>query len=275
MKSEALVTWEIADGVGHIVMNRPDAANALDTATSRDLVEAVGRAVLAAGKEVGAVLLSARGRHFCAGGDINEFVVRRDDLEQLVRELLDGLHPAIHALATLPVPVVSAVQGPIGGAGISLALCADLVLAAPAMKLRGGYSALGLSPDLGASYYLSRRAGSARAKAILMTNRTLSCDECQAWGLVDEVHGADQLPAAATDLARRLAQGSTRSLGGIKALCDGAFAHDLQAHLALEAAALMRCAASADGREGVSAFVEKRAPVFDRLMNLQGAHGEQ
>ena len=261
-REQNVVQWRVEGGVGHIVLNRPEAANALDSACGHALVEAIAQARRGAGTEVRAVLISSRGKQFCAGGDIREFVERRHDLDQLVRAMLDGLHPAIHALATLPVPVVSAVQGPLGGAGISLALCADLVLASPAMKLRGGYSAIGLSPDLGASYYLARRAGAARAKHILMTNRAVSAEDCLRWGLVDELHGADELLPAATALARELAQGATTSLGGIKALCDSAFDHDLRTHLELEREALLRCAVSAQGREGVSAFVEKRAPDF-------------
>ncbi|HVR48248.1 MAG TPA: enoyl-CoA hydratase-related protein [Pseudorhodoferax sp.] len=259
MPAEALVRWHVEDGVGHIVLNRPQAANALNSAAGLALADAIGQAARA---DIGAVLLSSTGRQFCAGGDIAEFVERQADLDRLVRAMLDSLHPAIHMLATLPVPVVSAVQGPVGGAGIALALCADIVLAAPAMKLRGGYSAIGLSPDLGASYYLARRAGAARAKLILMTNRAIAAEECLRWGLVDELHEAEALPGAARALALQLARGATGSLGGIKRLCDGALQHGLQTHLQLEREALLRCAVSADGREGIQAFMAKRAPVF-------------
>lgn len=259
MPAQTLVQWSVEDGVGHIVLNRPDAANALNMACAQAIGDAVAQASRA---HVGAILLSANGKQFCAGGDIHEFVERRDDLDALVTAMLDVLHPALHQLATLPLPVVSAVQGPIGGAGIAMALCADLVLASPAMKLRGGYSAIGLSPDLGASYHLARRAGSARAKNILMTNRALSAEQCLAWGIVDEIHAADVLLPTARALAVQLARGATDALGGIKQLCDSAQSHDLRTHLDLERAALLRCARSEQGREGVSAFVEKRAPVF-------------
>ncbi|WP_326543330.1 enoyl-CoA hydratase/isomerase family protein [Pseudorhodoferax sp.] len=259
MAAEALVRWHVEDGVGHIVLNRPAAANALNSAAGLALADAIGQAARA---DIGAVLLSSTGRQFCAGGDIGEFVQRQADLDRLVRAMLDPLHPAIHTLATLPVPVVSAVHGPVGGAGIALALCADIVLATPAMKLRGGYSAIGLSPDLGASYYLARRAGAARAKLILMTNRAIAAEECLRWGLVDELHEPEALPGAARALALQLARGATGSLGGIKRLCDGALQHDLRTHLQLEREALLRCAVSADGREGINAFMARRAPVF-------------
>lgn len=259
MTETSLVTWHTEDGVGHIVLNRPDAANAIDMAMARALTAAIAQAVQS---DVGAILLSANGKQFCAGGDINAFVARQADLDALVHELLGLLHPAIHQLASLPVPVLSAVQGPIGGAGIALALCADLVLASSSMKLRGGYSAIGLSPDLGASYYLAHRAGAARAKNVLMTNRVLSAAQCLDWGLVDEVHAPEALLPAARALALQLASGATASLGGIKRLCDGALHNDLRSHLALERAALLACARAPDGREGVHAFIDKRAPVF-------------
>lgn len=259
MNDRRYILWHAEDGVGHIVLNRPEAANAMNTVCGRQLADAVAQAARA---DVGAVVVSSHGRQFCAGGDIDQFVERRDDLDALVREVLEIVHPAIHTLATLPVPVISAVQGPVGGAGIAVALCADLVLASPAMKLRGGYSAIGLSPDLGASWYLARRAGAARAKYILMTNRAITAEECLRWGLVDELHDAHDLMPAACTLAGQLARGARRSLGGIKRLCDSAHEHDLRAHLDIERDALLGCTRSADGREGVKAFVEKRAPRF-------------
>jgi 2-(1,2-epoxy-1,2-dihydrophenyl)acetyl-CoA isomerase len=253
------VLWRVEDGVGHITLNRPDAANAMNADAARQLAAVIDVACKA---DIGAVLLSSTGKQFCAGGDINEFVARRHALEGLIREILDLMHPALHRLVTLPLPVLSAVHAPIGGAGISMALCADIVLASTAMKLRGGYSAIGLSPDLGASYYLSRRAGAAKAKYILMTNKVIPAEECLRLGLVDELHAPDQLLPAATQLAVELARGATGSLGGIKRLCNDAATLDLHTHLERERQALLRCARSADGQEGITAFVEKRAPRF-------------
>ena len=259
MTEPALVLWRVENGVGHLTLNRPDAANAMNTPLARQLAAAIDAAASA---DIGALLLSSTGRQFCAGGDINEFVARRADFDQLIRAMLDVLHPAIERLVTLPLPVVSAVHAPVGGAGISMALCADIVLASPAMKLRGGYSAIGLSPDLGAAYHLARRAGAATAKYLLMTNRAITAQECLRLGLVDELHAAESLLPAATALATALANGATGALGGIKRLCDAAPTLDLHAHLQRERQALLRCAQSADAREGVAAFVDKRAPRF-------------
>ena len=156
------IHWFEQAGVGHIVLDRPAMANAVSHDMARQLTAAV---LQAKASSVGAVLISARGKQFCAGGDIQEFVANRERLDTLAADILATAHPAINQLANLPVPVISALQGPLGGAGISLALCADLVLAANTIFMRGGYSAIGLSPDLGASYFLARRSSPARAIA--------------------------------------------------------------------------------------------------------------
>jgi 2-(1,2-epoxy-1,2-dihydrophenyl)acetyl-CoA isomerase len=256
---QELVLWRVDEGVGHVTLNRPDAGNAINTVLALQLRAAIDAACNA---DIGAVLLSSTGKQYCAGGDIQEFAQRRSDLEQLIREMLDILHPAIHRLVSLPVPVVSALHAPVGGAGISLALCADIVLASTAMKLRGGYSAIGLTPDLGAAWYLARRAGAAKAKYILMTNKPVSAEECLRLGLVDELHSADELLPAARRLAADLASGATAALGNIKRLCDNAQPLELHSHLERERLALLRCAQTADSREGIAAFMERRAPHF-------------
>ncbi|ADP17203.1 enoyl-CoA hydratase/isomerase family protein 16 [Achromobacter xylosoxidans A8] len=254
------VTWHVQDHVGHIMLNRPEDANAIDLPFALAFSRVVEQAARA---DIGAVLLSAAGKQYCAGGDINAFAACEGTLDSLIGELLDILNPAVARLAALPLPVISAVHAPVGGAGIALALCADIVLASPAMKLRGGYSALGLSPDIGASYFLALRAGAARAKYILMTNRAMPAEECLRLGLVDEVWSQEDLQDAAVALAGRLAAGATGALGGIKRLCEDAGSHDLPTHLEHERRALLRCARAADCREGIAAFRQKRPPRFD------------
>lgn len=153
-------------------------------------------------------------------------------------------------------------NGPLGGAGIGLALCADFVLAAESVKLRTGYAAIGLSPDLGASYFLARRVGAVRAQQWFMLSETIDAQRCLAHGVVDALHPDAELAGAAENLALRLAQAATASLAGIKALCSGLPARDLQAHLSLEHQLLTARASGADAQEGVRAFVERRAPRF-------------
>lgn len=263
MLDEARVQWRLDGRVGHIEFNRGDAGNAVDLPFARALAAAVDQAATAvADGRAGVLLLSARGRQFCVGGDIRSFIERRDDLPALVDQILQWVHPAVHRLATLPVPVISAVQGPAGGAGIALALCADFVLAADTIRLRGGYTAIGLSPDGGASWFVARRAGAAVAKRIFMLNRSISAQECLRLGLVDELHATAALLPAAQNLAQQLAQGATGALAAVKQLCDSATRNDLHTHLQLERNTLLARAGSADSREGIQAFIDKRAPDF-------------
>jgi 2-(1,2-epoxy-1,2-dihydrophenyl)acetyl-CoA isomerase len=258
------VLTEIQGSVGTIILNRPEQANTLDSATSQALIEAVH--AIAADDSIRVVLLKGSGKIFCAGGDIGGFTRDIDNLPGLLGTMLTPLHDAILKLATLPVPVVVALNGPIGGGGIGLALCADFVLAAESMKLRGGYSAIGLTPDVGSSWFLTRRAGAARAKEIFFLNGSMSARECLACGIVDAVYPDDELISQANSLVSRLATGATGSFAKIKDLVDGVQNRSLQGHLALEREYMIAAGGSPDAREGVVAAIEKRAPIFGGRM---------
>lgn len=256
------ILLDIRDAVAYVTLNRPEQANVLDDASGPALIEITRQLADAQARgEVRAVLLAALGPHFCAGGDIRGFAAT-DDMASLLDRTIPPLHAAIHTLSTLPVPVVSAVQGSLGGGGIGMALCADIVLASASMKLRGGYSAIGLSPDVGVSWALTRLVGPMRAKHILFTNQPLNAEQCMAAGLVAEVHADAALLPAAHDLVRSLAQGASGSLARIKSLVDLASSHTLHQQLAMEHLGMVACGATEDAREGVKAFSEKRAPRF-------------
>ena len=257
MNTEEGVGWEISDDIGRIVLKRPERANALGLKSSRALVHAIDE-VLA--RKPRAILLT--GRVFCAGGDIEEFVAAGEGLPALVDDILEPLHPALLRLSTNAAPLVVAVNGPAGGAGVGLALCGDFVLAAESMKLRTGYAAIGLSPDAGASYFLARRVGPVRAQPLLMLSDAIDSQRCLAWGAVDALHADAELAAASEALVVRLARGASASFGGIKALCAGAPGRPFEEHLAMERKLLRERAGSADAREGVAAFMAKRAPRF-------------
>jgi 2-(1,2-epoxy-1,2-dihydrophenyl)acetyl-CoA isomerase len=250
------------NGIARITLNRPERGNTLDL----ELAVAFNNAINAIANDpsVRAVLLTGAGRIFCAGGDITSFVSAGENLAQMIDDLLGILNGAMLKLATLPVPVVSALNGPVGGGGIGLALCADMVLAGNSVKLRGGYAAIGLTPDVGASWFLTRRVGPSRAKQVFFLNRPLLARECLAWGIVDCVYQDEQLMEEAEKLVVQLAQGPARVLGRIKKLVDGALDLGLAEHLGLEREYMVASGRSDDAREGVHAFVEKRAPNFDR-----------
>lgn len=254
------VAWWTEGGIGHIELRRPERANALATPAAHALADAID-AVLESNPKV--VLLTAQGPVFCAGGDIDEFARAGGRFDNLVDTILDKLHPALLRLVCSPVPVVSAVGGNVGGAGVGVALCADFVLASDHIKLRTGYAALGLSPDVGASYFLARRIGSQRAKQWFLLSDAMSAQQCLQAGAVDALYPAAELPAAALALAQRLARGARGSHAAIKRLCDAAAQRELQEHLALEHRLLRERTRSADGAEGVAAFLQRRAPQFE------------
>lgn len=250
------------DHIAFITLNRPARANVLDFELSPALIEAI--ASVAADASVRAVLLQGTGKQFCAGGNIADFVSAGGDLSSLLDRHIPPLHEAIHQLATLPVPVVAALNGPVGGGGIGVALCADIVIAAESMKLRGGYSAIGLTPDAGGSWLLTRRVGAARAKEIFFTNEALSAERCLALGIVSQVVPDAELAARATALVESLACGAAGSFARIKTLVDGAGERSLREHLALEHRLMVEVGGTADAAEGVAAFGQKRLPVFGK-----------
>lgn len=254
------IEWNVDDeGVGRIVLNRPGHNNAL----GRDSAPAVSRAideVTSAKPRV--IVIEARGPIFCAGGDIREFVQAGDRLDNLVDEILNDLLPGYLKLAQATCPIVTVVGGPVGGAGVGLALCGDFALASDTMKLRTGYAAIGLSPDVGASYFLARRVGSVRAQQWLMLSDAIDAQRCLAAGAVDQVFPAADLDAAAQALVDRLRDSAPASLAAMKRLSLEGPSLPLQAYLALEQQLLKACARTADAREGTSAFVGRRRPRF-------------
>jgi 2-(1,2-epoxy-1,2-dihydrophenyl)acetyl-CoA isomerase len=251
---------EIDQSLAVITLNTPERANVLDLPMARAFAAAVQ--AIAHDKTVRAVLITAEGRQFCAGGDIKVFANASRPLPDVLQEVLDPIHEAMKMLALLPLPIVCAINGAVGGGGIGLALCGDLVLAAESMKLRGGYSAIGLTPDVGSSWFVTRRAGAAKAKEIFLTNRPFTAAECCDIGLVDEVCADHELPHLARKLAQQLAQGPQQAQVRIKALIESAQHHGLNAHLDREREAMLASGATDDAREGIRAFLEKRAPIF-------------
>jgi len=261
MSAPLIVEYE--PGLAIMTLNNPARANLLDLAMAQALAEAVG--IIAAGVAAGtvrAILITGSGKHFCAGGDVHSMQDGSRPLPDILDALVLPIHGALAILSELPVPVVSAINGPVGGGGIGLGLSADIVLAAESMKLRGGYSALGLTPDVGSTWFVTQRAGCARAKEIFLTNRAISAAECLQVGLVDAVHPDAVLHETALALVRQLARGPAAAQARIKTLINAVPQHSLRAHLDAERAAILASGETADAREGVQAFIEKRAARF-------------
>ncbi|MEX0665296.1 MAG: enoyl-CoA hydratase-related protein [Acidimicrobiia bacterium] len=262
--SEALVVLDIAEnGVAHLTLNRPDAANAINLDLARALAEAASK--LADSKDARAVLLSGRGDRFCGGGDVRAFATATGQggaLPKRLTGIVGALHEAIEAFDRLDAPIVSAVQGSAAGAGLSLVALSDLVIAARSAKFVMAYTAIGLTPDGGSTWYLPRIVGLRRAIELTLTNRVLSAEEAREWGLVTSVVPDDALTAEAEALVTKLAAGPTRSFGVAKRLLRGSLGAGLRDQLANEEKELIAAGGRDDAEEGVTAFVEKRPPRF-------------
>lgn len=254
--ASAVLSVATERGVTTLTLNRPDALNALTADLRRELLAAVKAAGRAA--EVRAVVLTGAGRGFCAGADLRGGSGERE----FRRVLTDEYHPLIEAIRSLPKPVIAAVNGVAAGAGVSLALAADLVIAAEEARFVPAFSRIGLVPDSGLTRTLVRAVGRHRAFEILMGERQLSAGEAQATGLVAAVVPSDRLTATARELAERLASGPTRAIGLTKRLIAHAEDASTSESLAAEAALQEVAGRTDDHAEGVAAFTEKRDPAF-------------
>jgi 2-(1,2-epoxy-1,2-dihydrophenyl)acetyl-CoA isomerase len=244
-----------------IALNRPERMNAWSDGLSRDLL-AVLREV-AADETVRAVMLTGNGRAFCSGADL------KDGADDAVAGKLDTYttltrwyHPIVTTIREMPKPVLTAVNGPAAGAGLSLALAGDLVVAAESAYFMLAFVGIGLVPDGGASLFVPSRVGFARAAEMAMLGERVSAAKAVDWGLINSAWPDAEFAAKADALLARLAAGPTRSYAGSKRELNHWLYDRMAAHLELEASIQGELAASADFVEGVSAFLQKRPPEF-------------
>lgn len=255
-----LVLLQVEGRIARLTLNRPDKGNAFDVGLAVAFDEAV--AALAARPEVRVVIISGAGKRFCVGGDIESFAANADHLQDVIRKILDHVGVAMARLASLPLVTITAVNGAAGGAGIGLALSGDIVVAAESVKMGAGYSAIGLSPDAGASWYVTRRVGVNRALELFLTNRPIAAAELCQWGAVNRVVPDAELAATVDGLAQTIANGAHGATLAIKELAGSAASKTLGEQLARETELMLGNAAGADAREGVRAFLEKRKPRY-------------
>jgi 2-(1,2-epoxy-1,2-dihydrophenyl)acetyl-CoA isomerase len=261
------VACTVEGGVATVRLDRPAAMNSLTLATKEALLEAL-RAV-AADEAVRAVVLTGSGRAFCVGQDLREHVadLRAADADPsggtgLGITVRDHYNPITTLLSTMPKPVLAAVNGVAAGAGASFAFACDLRLLAESAGFNLAFAGIGLSCDSGASWWLPRLVGVARAKELLLVPRTVPAAEALQLGLASRVVPDDELPAAAVELAGRLAEGPTQAYAAIRRAVAFSSGHDLAASLEHEAGLMTSTGATADHRAAVEAFVAKRPPTF-------------
>lgn len=260
MTDSPLVRLERDGALARIVLARPDAGNAVSLALCR----AFGAAVeaCAGDRSIRAVLLRAEGTSFCVGGDLAEFQGEGADRPAHLAALAPIFHAAQAQLMTLHAPVVVAVQGAVAGAGLGLALCGDMVVAAQSARFTLAYTAIGLSPDGGSTHLLPRLIGLRRTQELMLTNRRVTAEEALALGLVTQVVADRDLEAQAEDLARRLAQGPTQAYAVVKRLLASTFDRGFVEQTDAEGEAIARLSGGADAAEGIDAFFAKRPPAF-------------
>ncbi|HSX96033.1 MAG TPA: enoyl-CoA hydratase/isomerase family protein [Streptomyces sp.] len=243
------------DGVVEVRLDDPRRGNALDLATAEALRDTTAQVAADPG---GAVLLRATGGTFCVGGDLRAFAGLGDGTSAYVHAVATAAHAAIQALHALPVPVVTAVRGAAAGGGVGLALVGDIVLAARSARFRLAYTDVGLTPDCGASWFLPRLAGPRQAADLILTNRVLTGDDAERWGLVSRTVEDGELDAAAHRTAAGLAAGAGEALRAAKALLRGRDEDSLTSHLAEEARQIADLAGRPEAQRRMASFLAAR-----------------
>jgi len=245
-----------AGAVLTITLNRPEVFNAFNRALHAALREALDEA---ADADVRAVVITGAGRGFCSGQDLKEF----SELPGGIGDALEGTyHPNIRAIRALEKPVLAAINGPVAGAGLSLACACDARIASEQATFVPGFIGIGLIPDAGGSWFIHRLLGFARAFEWMVSNRRLGADEALAWGLVSEVVAADDFSPRVEELAAWYAELPTRGVAMTKQLFEHAYKASLEEQLELEAELQQAATSTEDFGEGVRAFLDKRTPIF-------------
>jgi 2-(1,2-epoxy-1,2-dihydrophenyl)acetyl-CoA isomerase len=247
-----------ADGpIARITLNRPERLNSFTRAMHDELRNALGNL-----GDARVVVLTGAGRGFCAGQDLNDRAVAPGEAVDLGDTVEGSWNPLVRALAALPQPVIARVNGVAAGAGASLAMACDLVVAARSAKFIQSFAAIGLVPDTGGSWHLTRHLGQARAMGLALTGDPISAEQAAEWGLIWKCVDDAELDAAVDALAEKLAAMPPLGLAAIKQMIRSSWGRTLDQELDLQRDEMRRLGFTEDYREGVAAFLEKRAPTF-------------
>lgn len=260
--SEPTVLFEERGAIGLLTLNRPQALNSLTRQMHRDVWAVLDR--VDANTQLRALVITGAGRGFCAGADLSEFdfaegpgLIERADPGPVIDQ---AFNPTTRRLQRCRVPLIAAVNGVAAGAGASIAMACDIVIAAPSASFIQAFSKIGLIPDAGGSWFLVERLGLARAMALAMTGDKLSAQQAKEWGMIWDV--ADDCLAASLAMAERLAVMPTRALTETRHLLRGAGSRTLDQQLDIERDTQSALGRTHDYFEGVKAFLEKRQPQF-------------
>jgi 2-(1,2-epoxy-1,2-dihydrophenyl)acetyl-CoA isomerase len=254
------ITYDLSNGIATVTLNRPEVFNALDAQLARELHDAI----IASSEDeaVRVVILTGTGRAFCAGGDVKGFCDTIDTIGAHVKRLTTEIHGAVSRMIRMPKPVISAVNGVAAGGGMSLALAGDLILATASARFTMAYTQIGASPDGSSTFTLPRLVGVKRALELTLLNPVLSAQEAKEWGIVNRVYPDDAFQAEVQTIATQLAQGPTLAYGRTKALLYSSTSETLETQMEYETLHIAASGKTADFREGIFAFAEKRQPSF-------------
>lgn len=254
--ASSTVRLEMNGRLAEVILDSPERGNGINLETAQALRD-VSAQIVAGRADIGAVLIRATGKHFCVGGDLREFADAGTEMGPHLGRVAGTAHFAIETLAGLDVPVVSAVQGAIAGAGVGLALTADIVVVGESTKLRLAYTAIDLSPDCGSSWLLTRRIGPMRAVDLGLTNRLLTAPELLEWGIASRVTADDTLLDDARAIAAQLAEGPTAAFSATKSLMTAAPHRSLHDHLAAELDSIATLGGTPAAQAAVAKFVKR------------------
>jgi len=260
MSEYETIIFEKNAGIAKIILNRPDKANGIMPTLGKELLDASIRC--AQDSSVRVVILTANGKMFSAGGDLKAFASFGETISAELKKLTTDLHAAISNLVNMNAPLIVGVNGMAAGAGFSLALIGDYVIAAESSKFTMAYTAAGLSPDGSSSYFLPRLVGLRKTQELMINNPLLSAEEALNIGLINRVVTNDELDEQVNELAQKLASGPTLAYGMVKKLLAVSFNNGLETQMELEGIGISAMAKTEDGKEGIAAFLEKRKPEF-------------
>jgi 2-(1,2-epoxy-1,2-dihydrophenyl)acetyl-CoA isomerase len=260
MSDKQLVRVAIADGIAAVTLDRPERLNALDHAVAAQLAAALDR--IERDPSVKVVTLTGAGRAFMAGGDLAEFHQAGENAPEVVNRLIGLFHQIIRCLRRMKAPVIAGVHGAVAGGGLGLALACDIVVAAADATFVPAYLRIGTNPDGGTTWSVTRLIGPRRALEWMMLGDPMNAERAAALGLVNRVVANDALAAEVAALARRIAAGPAQAQASLKRLVYQALTAPLDVQLEAEREGFVALAATADFREGIASFFERRAPRF-------------
>lgn len=255
--------YERRGSVAWIRLNRIENGNALNEEMGIDLMNAAWECEH--DENVRVVVLTGNGKSFSFGGDLKSFASHGEGISQHLKNVTASLHEAVSRFVHMKKPVIAGVNGTAAGAGMSLAMMGDLVIAAESAKFTMAYTNIGLTPDGSASYFLPRLVGVKRALELAITNRVLTAREAEEWGIVTKVAPDDGFNRELEELANRLAEGPVEAFGSTKALIYGSYHETLESQMAKESFSIARHSSLPEGKEGIEAFLEKRKANFVKI----------